>query len=96
MSQFVLGLDIGYSNLKMAMGHKGGEARTVIMPVGAGPLELMPQQLTGGAGTSIQVVIDGENGLQASNLIACKVGSESFMATTLRPIHIRRFSTQHS
>lgn len=23
MSQFVLGLDIGYSNLKMAMGHKG-------------------------------------------------------------------------
>ncbi|EPN8849941.1 hypothetical protein ACT4GF_004719 [Salmonella enterica subsp. enterica serovar Derby] len=60
MSQFVLGLDIGYSNLKMAMGHKGGEARTVIMPVGAGPLELMPQQLTGGAGTSIQVVIDGE------------------------------------
>ncbi|HHL4821187.1 TPA: plasmid stability protein StbA [Escherichia coli] len=60
MSQFVLGLDIGYSNLKMAMGHKGGEARIVIMPVGAGPLELMPQQLTGGAGTSIQVVIDGE------------------------------------
>ncbi|MDW3054348.1 hypothetical protein R8N77_25150, partial [Vibrio sp. 1408] len=23
MSQFVLGLDIGYSNLKMAMGYKG-------------------------------------------------------------------------
>lgn len=60
MSQFVLGLDIGYSNLKMAMGYKGEEARTVVMPVGAGPLELMPQQLTGGAGTCIQVVIDGE------------------------------------
>lgn len=60
MGQFVLGLDIGYSNLKMVMGHKGGEVRTVIMPVGAGPLELMPQQLTGGAGASIQVVIDGE------------------------------------
>ncbi|EEC5990745.1 hypothetical protein G5H96_002055 [Salmonella enterica subsp. enterica serovar Reading] len=28
MSQFVLGLDIGYSNLKMAMGYKGEEART--------------------------------------------------------------------
>ncbi|MCV5131950.1 hypothetical protein OFL98_24965, partial [Escherichia coli] len=27
MSQFVLGLDIGYSNLKMAMGYKGEEAR---------------------------------------------------------------------
>ena len=25
MSQFVLGLDIGYSNLKMAMGYKGEE-----------------------------------------------------------------------
>ena len=60
MSQFVLGLDIGYSNLKMAMGYKGEETRTVVMPVGAGPLELMPQQFTGGAGASIQVVIDGE------------------------------------
>lgn len=55
MSQFVLGLDIGYSNLKMAMGHKGGEARTVIMPVGAGALELMPQQLTGGAGPAFRL-----------------------------------------
>lgn len=96
MSQFVLGLDIGYSNLKMAMGHKGEEARTVVMPVGAGPLELMPQQLTGGAGASIQVVIDGENGLQASSLTDCKVGSVSFTATILRPIHTRLFSTLHS
>ncbi|MBC8951278.1 plasmid stability protein StbA [Xenorhabdus sp. TS4] len=40
MNQFVLGLDIGYSNLKMVMGHKGEEARTVVMPVGAGPLDL--------------------------------------------------------
>lgn len=31
MSQFVLGLDIGYSNLKMAMGYKGEEARTVVI-----------------------------------------------------------------
>ncbi|NMU24455.1 plasmid stability protein StbA, partial [Vibrio parahaemolyticus] len=61
MSQFVLGLDIGYSNLKMAMGYKGEEARTVVMPVGAGPLELMPQQLTGGAGTCIQVVTDAQH-----------------------------------
>lgn len=34
MSQFVLGLDIGYSNLKMAMEYKGEETRTVVMPVG--------------------------------------------------------------
>ncbi|WP_422109045.1 hypothetical protein [Xenorhabdus bovienii] len=33
----------------------------MIMPVGAGQLELMPQQLTGGAGSSsIQIVIGGE------------------------------------
>jgi len=60
MKQFVLGLDIGYSNLKVAMGHKGEEVRTLMMPAGAGLLELMPQQLTGGAGASIQVVVDGE------------------------------------
>lgn len=60
MSQFVLGLDIGYSNLKMAMGYKGEKTCTVVMPVGEDPLELMPQQFTGGAGASIQVVIDGE------------------------------------
>ena len=70
MSQFVLGLDIGYSNLKMAMGYKGEEARTVVMPVGAGPLELMPQQLTGGAGTCIQVVIDGEKWVAQTDWIA--------------------------
>lgn len=60
MKQFVLGLDIGYSNLKMAMGFKGGEVTTTVLPVGAGPLALMPQQLTGGAGSCIQVVIDDE------------------------------------
>ncbi|MDU4190475.1 MULTISPECIES: ParM/StbA family protein [Aeromonas] len=57
---FILGLDIGYSNLKMAMGFRGEEVTTTVLPVGAGPLELMPQQLTGGAGSCIQVVIDDE------------------------------------
>lgn len=60
MGIFVLGLDIGYSNLKIAMGYKGEEIKTIVMPVGAGPLELMPQQLKGGAGSCIQVVIDNE------------------------------------
>ncbi|EFP0183612.1 ParM/StbA family protein [Escherichia coli] len=62
MQEFVLGLDIGYSNMKLTMGYKDDEPRTVIMPVGAGPLKLMPQQLIGGAATDscIQVMIDNE------------------------------------
>ena len=60
MKQFILGLDIGYSNLKMAMGFKGEHVTTTVLPVGAGPLALMPQQLTGGEGNCIQVVIDDE------------------------------------
>ena len=58
--EFILGLDIGYSNLKMAMGFRGEKVTTTVLPVGAGPLALMPQQLTGGAGSCIQVVIDDE------------------------------------
>lgn len=58
--EFILGLDIGYSNLKMAMGFRGGNVTTTVLPVGAGPLALMPQQLTGGEGDCIQVVIDDE------------------------------------
>lgn len=60
MKQFILGLDIGYSNLKMAMGFNGEDVSTMVLPVGAAPLALMPQQLTGGEGDCIQVVIDGE------------------------------------
>ncbi|HFZ8522886.1 ParM/StbA family protein [Aeromonas caviae] len=58
--EFILGLDIGYSNLKMAMGFRGEKVTTTVLPVGAGPLALMPQLLTGGAGSCIQVVIDDE------------------------------------
>lgn len=58
--EFILGLDIGYSNLKMAMGFRGEKVTTTVLPVGAGPLALMPQQLTGGEGNCIQVVIDDE------------------------------------
>ncbi len=57
---FVLGLDIGYSNLKLAYGEKGEEPNVEVLPVGAGPAELMPQQLMGGASNYILVDIDGE------------------------------------
>ncbi len=57
---FSLGLDIGYSNLKMAFGEKGKALTTKVLPVGAGPLELLPQQLSGGTADVIQVLIDNE------------------------------------
>lgn len=60
MKQFVLGMDIGYSNLKLVMGFKSEEPKTKVLPVGAGPADLMPQQLKGGSTDSIQVTIDDE------------------------------------
>lgn len=56
----ILGLDIGYSNLKLAYGDDADNVTTAVTPVGAGPVELMPQQLNGGTSTALQVVIDGE------------------------------------
>lgn len=57
---FVVGLDIGYSNLKLAFGEKGRALKTLVFPAGAGPYELMPRQLTGGEGSCIEVTVDGE------------------------------------
>lgn len=57
---FVLGQDIGYSNLKIAMGQKGGEMTTRILPAGAGSIDLMPRQVGAGLGSDfLQVQIDG-------------------------------------
>ncbi|CAM5558427.1 ParM/StbA family protein [Eoetvoesiella caeni] len=57
---FVFGLDIGYSNLKCAFGAKGGKVTTKVLPVGAAPLDLLPQQVSGGSADVIQLIIDGE------------------------------------
>lgn len=59
---FVMGMDIGYSNFKMAFGSKeDSEARTVVLPVGAGPVGLMPQRLSGGTDEAVlQVEIAGQ------------------------------------
>ncbi len=61
--KFILGMDIGYSNLNIAMGFKGDEMETKILPVGAGPIELMPRTVAGSIGTAggfVQVLIDGK------------------------------------
>ncbi|TFI47032.1 ParM/StbA family protein [Diaphorobacter sp. DS2] len=64
MSQgFVLGMDIGYSNLNLAMGYRDKAMETKILPVGAAPIEFMPRTVTGGYGTAgdfVQVLVNGE------------------------------------
>lgn len=61
VQEYVLGLDIGYSNLKLAMGVKDDSLKTMIKPVGAAPMSLMPQNIGGGHDSGIvQVMIDGE------------------------------------
>lgn len=42
---FVLGLDIGYSNLKITHGNAGTEPKTVVLPAGAGPKDRMPERI---------------------------------------------------
>lgn len=64
MGKFVLGLDIGYSNLVMAAGDTDSTDRpeVTVLPAGAGPLELMPKDLMGGvsAESAVQVLVNGE------------------------------------
>lgn len=45
---YCLGLDIGYSNLKLVMGESDRPPRQLILPAGAGPASKLPTQLSGG------------------------------------------------
>lgn len=58
-SQFILAIDIGYSNLKMAHGHKGEKPTIEVKPAGAGPAELMPERLSSVCDDTIMIDIDG-------------------------------------
>ncbi|MBS1211421.1 MAG: rod shape determination protein [Proteobacteria bacterium] len=42
---FVLGLDIGYSNLKLAMGVSGSPPKVSLHPAGAAPVDRLPESL---------------------------------------------------
>jgi len=57
---FVMGLDIGYSNLKIATGIKGEKPKVRTMPIGAAPVALMPHKLTGEPAESLRIQLDGE------------------------------------
>lgn len=70
---FVLGLDIGYSNLKIAYGNsEKGEMTTKLLPAGAGHINLMPRTLHSGVDDDvITVLIDDETwvaGVEPSRL----------------------------
>lgn len=60
-SEFILGMDIGYSNFKLAFGHRESDMTTLVRPVGAAPLSLMPQKIGGGHGSDfVQVLVNNE------------------------------------
>lgn len=59
-SDFVVGLDIGYSNLKLVFGYRESDVTTMVLPVGAAPLSLMPQKIGGGHGSDFVQVQLGE------------------------------------
>lgn len=64
MSNFVVGLDIGYSNLVVSYGQtdNGRPEKTVVLPAGAGPVDLLPRDILGkpNMGEAALVQIDGE------------------------------------
>jgi plasmid segregation protein ParM len=46
---YIVGIDIGYSNLKFVYGSTGGKAKEVVMPAGAGPARELSGTLVPGA-----------------------------------------------
>lgn len=59
---YCLGLDIGYSNLKMVMGEVGKTPKEMILPAGAGPSSKLPTQLSSGESEkAIHIMLNGES-----------------------------------
>lgn len=56
---FVLGMDIGYSNLKLAMGETGNGPAVSLYPAGAAPIDRLPESI-GKEENALRVNIDGE------------------------------------
>jgi len=56
-----LGIDIGYSNLKLAYGAKGGTPRTLLRPAGAAPVDRFGSRFDGKAHEDfLHVQVDGQ------------------------------------
>lgn len=57
---FVVGMDIGYSNLKLASGEAGGLMQMQVYPVGAAPEDRFAGNIMGGNGSGYRVQVDGQ------------------------------------
>jgi plasmid segregation protein ParM len=57
----VLGIDIGYSNLKLACGDPGGEPRVLLRPAGAAPADRLGERIaSNGEEDFLRVLVNGE------------------------------------
>jgi hypothetical protein len=56
---FVMGLDIGYSNLKVVMAESGAPPTVLLQPAGAAPADRLPEAL-GREEAGLRVLVDGE------------------------------------
>jgi plasmid segregation protein ParM len=57
----VLGIDIGYSNLKLACGDPGGEPRVLLRPAGAAPADRLGEKIaSNGEEDFLRVLVNGE------------------------------------
>jgi plasmid segregation protein ParM len=54
----VLGLDVGYSNLKLAIGEAGTTPQVLVRPAGAAPAERLGERVAGGHGPADAVLVD--------------------------------------
>lgn len=57
---FILGLDIGYSNLKLCFSAESEEPQTVIHPAGAAPVERLPGKIRSGSQEGFRVTVGGK------------------------------------
>jgi plasmid segregation protein ParM len=54
----IVGLDVGYSNLKLAVGVPGDAPRVLVRPAGAAPLARLGERLAAGAGSEAAVRVE--------------------------------------
>ena len=68
----VIGLDVGYSNLKIAVGEAVGSPRMIVRPAGAAPVDRLGEQI--GAARlqdAILVEVDGQRWAAAIDSATC-------------------------